>query len=129
MIQAALTRSAQPGYFRIFLDEADLVRPLLEAAEARPKDNYLSAFVKRLLEAMPGESVKGKTTLVDDQILSERELEVLRCLAAGLTYPSIAERLIISVNTVRYHVKEIYGRLGVSSRAEAIAQAREQKLL
>ena len=66
---------------------------------------------------------------MDDQILSERELEVLRCLAAGLTYPSIAERLIISVNTVRYHVKEIYGRLGVSSRAEAIAQAREQKLL
>jgi LuxR family maltose regulon positive regulatory protein len=129
MIQAALSASVQRGYFRIFLDEGDLVRPLLESAEARLKDKDLSAFVKRLLEAMPGESVKGKTNLVDDQILSERELEVLRCLAAGLTYPGIAERLIISVNTVRYHVKGIYGRLGVSSRAEAIAEAREQKLL
>jgi LuxR family maltose regulon positive regulatory protein len=129
MIQAALARSAPRGYLRIFLDEGDLVRPLLESAEARLKDDDRSAFVKRLLEAMPGESVAGTASRVDGQILSERELEVLRCLAAGLTYPGIAERLIISVNTVRYHVKEIYGKLSVSSRAEALAEARAKQLL
>ena len=61
--------------------------------------------------------------------LSPREVEVLRYLAAGLTYPGIAERLIISVNTVRHHVKAMYGKLGVSSRAEALARAREMQLL
>ena len=129
MIRAALSISAPRGYFCIFLDEGDLMRPLLESADARLTDRDLSAFVKGLLEAMPGESAKGTTNLADEQLLSEREREVLRCLAAGLTYPAIAERLIISVNTVRYHVKGIYGRLGVSSRAEAIARARETRLL
>lgn len=54
---------------------------------------------------------------------------MLRCLAAGLTYPGIAERLIISVNTVRYHVKAMYSKLGVASRAEALARARDMQLL
>jgi LuxR family maltose regulon positive regulatory protein len=129
MIQTALSISAPRGYFHIFLDEGDLMRPLLESADARLKDRDLSVFVKGLLEALPGGSAKDTTNLVDEQLLSEREREVLRCLADGLTYPAIAERLIISVNTVRYHVKGIYGRLGVSSRAEAIARARETRLL
>lgn len=50
---------------------------------------------------------------------SARELEVLRYLAAGLTYPGIAKWLIISVNTVPHRVKGMYSKLDVSSRAEA----------
>ena len=129
MIQAALSASAQRGYFRIFLDEGDLVRPLLESAEPRLKDNDLSAFVRRLLGAMPGEATKGKTNLVDQETLSERELEVLGILAAGQTYKEIGRGLFLSLNTVEFHIKSIYRKLSVNRRVEAIEKAREMKLI
>jgi LuxR family maltose regulon positive regulatory protein len=52
-------------------------------------------------------------------------MEVLRLMAEGATYNDIAEKLIVSVNTVRYHVKGLYRKLGVTSRTNAIARARE----
>jgi LuxR family maltose regulon positive regulatory protein len=75
---------------------------------------------------------------VDDKIhaippsmdaLTERELEVLRLLADGLTYAQIAEQLVVSVNTVRYHVKGIYGKLGVDKQVQAVERGRALGLL
>ncbi len=129
MIQAALRASAHRGYFRIFLDERDLIRPLLEFAESHLKDNALCAFVRRLLEAMPGGSVKAKTNLANEQRLSDRELEILRLLAAGQTYKEIGEQLFLSLNTVQFHVKNIYGKLLVNKRVQAIQKATEMKLI
>jgi ATP/maltotriose-dependent transcriptional regulator MalT len=129
MIEMALSSSAQLGYFRIFLDEADLMRPLLESLEPRLKDNDQSVFVKRLLEVMPGESVKGKTSPVDEEILSERELEVLGLLAAGQSYKEIGEQLFLSLNTVQFHVKSIYRKLSVNKRMQAIEKAWEMNLI
>ncbi|MGE5264720.1 MAG: LuxR C-terminal-related transcriptional regulator [Acidobacteriota bacterium] len=129
VILAALDASAPRGYFRVFLDEADLMRPLLESVKPRLKDNDLSAFVKRLLEAMPGESAKGKIHLAHEEILSDRELEVLRLLAAGESYKEIGQNLYLSLNTVQFHVKNIYGKLLVNKRGQAIDKAREMKLI
>jgi LuxR family maltose regulon positive regulatory protein len=61
--------------------------------------------------------------------LTERELEVLRLMAQGLTYEEAAQRLVVSLNTVRFHVKGIYGKLGVDRRAAAIDRARSLGLL
>ncbi|WP_172451049.1 LuxR C-terminal-related transcriptional regulator [Candidatus Chloroploca asiatica] len=61
--------------------------------------------------------------------LTERECEVLYLLAEGLTYAQIAERLIISINTVRYHVKGIYGKLGVAKQVQAVERARALGLI
>ena len=61
--------------------------------------------------------------------LTERELEVLRLIAQGLTYEEVAQRLIVSLNTVRYHVKGVYGKLGVDKRMAAIEQAKTHGLL
>jgi LuxR family maltose regulon positive regulatory protein len=129
MIQSALSASAPRGYFRIFLDEADLMRPLLESVQPRLKDNDLSAFAKRLLEAMPGEPAKSKTHLAHEEILSDREVEVLRLLAAGESYKEIGQKLFLSLNTVQFHVKGIYRKLSVNKRAQAIEKARGMKLI
>ena len=129
MMHAALSASAPRGYFRIFLDESDLVRPLLESVEPRLKDSYLSAFVRRLLEAIPGDSGRGVTKQVQEETLSDRELEVLRYLAAGLSYKEIGQQLYLSLNTVQFHVKNIYSKLLVNKRFQAVEVAREMKLI
>jgi LuxR family maltose regulon positive regulatory protein len=61
--------------------------------------------------------------------LTERELEVLHLVAAGWTNQEIAGKLVISVRTVKKHVENIHAKLGVRSRAEAAARARELNLL
>jgi LuxR family maltose regulon positive regulatory protein len=61
--------------------------------------------------------------------LTERELDVLRLIAEGLKYKEIAGSLFISLNTVRFHVKAIYSKLGVNTRAQAISKARQLHIL
>jgi LuxR family maltose regulon positive regulatory protein len=56
--------------------------------------------------------------------LSERELEVLRLIAEGLTNPEIASRLFLSLHTIKAHARHIYGKLGVRNRTQAVAKAR-----
>jgi LuxR family maltose regulon positive regulatory protein len=61
--------------------------------------------------------------------LSERELEVLQNLNGPLSKPEIAEQLVVSANTVRTHIKNIYGKLGVHGRSGAVKRAKELGLL
>jgi LuxR family maltose regulon positive regulatory protein len=61
--------------------------------------------------------------------LSERELEVLGLIAEGLSNRDIAKRLVLSTGTVKVHTRNIYGKLGVGSRTQALAQASRFKLL
>ncbi|HLO29224.1 MAG TPA: LuxR C-terminal-related transcriptional regulator, partial [Anaerolineales bacterium] len=129
MIQSALSASAPRGYLRIFLDEADLMCPLLESILPRLKDNGVSAFARRLLESMPGKSAQVKTNLVNEELLSDREIEVLRLLATGESYKEIGQKLFLSLNTVQFHVKSIYRKLSVNKRGHAILKAREMKLI
>ena len=84
-------------------------------------------YQRLFIDEAAAEKVAVSPDLIES--LTERELDVLRLLAAGLTYAGIAERLVVSVNTVRYHVKEIYGKLGVNRQAQAVARAREMGLL
>ena len=80
-----------------------------------------------LLAAMPAPAepraaLPSPVDLVEP--LTDREQEVLNLLAEGLTYQEMADRLIVSINTVRYHVKSLYGKLGVDNRTAALDQAR-----
>ena len=61
--------------------------------------------------------------------LNEREIEVLRLIAEGLSNNEIAERLVIALSTVKWHVNNLFGKLGVHSRTQAVAQAKELGLL
>jgi LuxR family maltose regulon positive regulatory protein len=129
MIQTALSMAAPRGYFRIFVDESELMRPLLESVEPGLKANEVCTYVRRLLDAMPGGPAKDKASTVDEQTLSERELEVLKLLAVGQSYKEIGQGLFLSLNTVQFHVKSIYRKLLVNKRMQAIEKAREMKLV
>jgi len=61
--------------------------------------------------------------------LSERELEVLQLLAEGLTNQEIGSRLFLTLNTVKVHTRNIYGKLGAHNRTQAVAQARALGIL
>ncbi|MBN1978106.1 MAG: hypothetical protein JW918_11985 [Anaerolineae bacterium] len=127
----ALRLAAPEDYVRAFLDEGPALTQLL------PHAQYVAPeFVDKVLAACrvseygsTGETLPHPhtPTLIDP--LSDRELEVLRLLAADLSAPGIAEELVIAVSTVRSHVKHIYGKLDAHSRYEAVERARELDLV
>jgi LuxR family maltose regulon positive regulatory protein len=129
LLQAALSAGAPRGYFRVFLDEADILCSPLESLLPRLKDNDLLTFARRLLDTIPGEAVKDKASIVDEQTLSDRERDVLRLLADGQSYKEIGKKLFLSLNTVQFHVKSIYRKLLVNKRVQAIEKAREMHLI
>jgi LuxR family maltose regulon positive regulatory protein len=146
-LEQALALAEPEGALRVFLDEGEAMR--LQLAECRSQmanrlriapgesaprlitytAQLLAAFDEPSAVSAPQSTVANRQAAVLIEPLSERELEVLRLLAAGLKYAEIAERLVISVNTVRFHVKEIYGKLGVNRQAQAVTRARELGLL
>jgi LuxR family maltose regulon positive regulatory protein len=116
---------AQPeGYVRIFADEGAPMAALLRqvTGERRP----FALQVLAAIDGLPGPP-EPSTALVEP--LTERELDVLRALAAGLSNRAIAQQLYLSVATVKVHLKHIYGKLAVNSRTEALARAHELNLL
>jgi LuxR family transcriptional regulator, maltose regulon positive regulatory protein len=120
----ALELAETEGYLRIFIDEGAPMAALLEHMPA-------SAYITRLLALFPTHQDSAHSPTGEGLIepLSEREVEVLALLAEGLTYGEAAERLVVSLNTVRYHVKSVYGKLGVEKRVQAIETARRLGLL
>jgi len=75
-----------------------------------------------------GTNASSKSNAMVDQ-LSQREVEVLRLLAIGMSNHQIAEELVVTLDTVKKHVSHILGKLGATSRTQAVAKARELALL
>ena len=122
----AVTLAEPEGYVRLFTDEGAPMAALLKALRKQPGApsyvNHLIASTTTLATSAP-----LPQQLVEP--LSERELEVLRLLGGDLDGPEIARQLSVSLNTVRTHTKNIYAKLGVTSRRAAVRQAREFKLI
>lgn len=119
---------AEPeGYVRTFVDKGEPMAELLRRAGER---DLAPEYVRRLLGAFspPAMPLRPATQPLIEP-LSERELEVAALLVDGLTYQEIAHTLFISVNTVKTHLKNIYGKLGVHDRQEAVDKAGELGLL
>ena len=127
-LDAAIGLAEPEGYVRTFLDEGAPMTALLAAAAFR---GGASAYLRRLVAAsgVPSERPATAPTHPMVEALSSRERDVLRLLATELNGPEIARELVVSLNTVRTHTKNLYMKLGVNSRQAALRRARELDLL
>ena len=140
-LERALSLAEPQGYMRMFIDEGqpmrDLLHLFLEEAHKRESSEPVSSLIKyvnQLLAALAAETVTRRVTREDasaglTEPLSPRELEVLRFLGTSLTSTEIAGELFISPNTARFHIKNIYSKLGVHRRVDAVERARQLGLL
>jgi LuxR family maltose regulon positive regulatory protein len=140
-----LALAAPEGYIRVFVDEGKpMAALLLQIADARQARQHLdapgvpSAYLHRLLAALgyapqaqpPSISAPQATAQPSScDLLSERALEVLRLVAAGLSNQEIAREMVVAVSTIKWHLKQVYFRLDAHNRAQAIKRARELHLL
>jgi LuxR family maltose regulon positive regulatory protein len=140
---AEAVRLAVPEkYMRVFLDEGAVMHNML--LQLRKRSGISTGWLDQLLEAFNREktlmrSIIPKTGVIvpllksDQQglleSLSPRELEVLRCMADGLTYRKTAENLVISVGTVKTHIHNIYTKLEVENRTQALRAAKDLNLI
>jgi LuxR family maltose regulon positive regulatory protein len=129
----ALALAEPEGFIRIFVDEGPTMARLLYEALSR---GISPDYVRRLLGAFP-DAEPEKTDLSKSQAfkseliepLSEREFEVLQLIAEGLTNQEVATRLYLSLHTVKVHARNIYAKLGVKNRTQAVAKGKALGIL
>jgi len=135
-LERALMLAEPESYIRLFVDEGEPVTKLLSQL---PEAGHQGSYVQTLLAAsQPCEQIdtralsrqahlKRPQPLLDP--LSERELEVLSLMADGASNTEIAEQLVLAISTVKRHVSNIFSKLAVNSRTQAVARSREIGLL
>jgi len=128
------------GILSVFVEHGQPVAGAMkEIVKRKQLGDVQTEYAERILDAFaarhpfdeepaPVSSARnGSMTLIDP--LTDRELEVLRLMAGGMKYKEIASELIVSLNTVRFHVKAIYGKLNINNRTQAIERARQLQIL
>ncbi len=125
----AIALAEPEGFVRIFIEEGAVVRNLLEemvsAGQGSPYIQQLITAFDSTLESSHAD--KKKIGLIEP--FSERELQVLRLLRTHLSQQEMADELCVSVNTIRFHTKNIYRKLGAHERSEAVGKAKAAGLL
>jgi len=131
-LSEALELGEPRGYIRAFVDEGKLLRPLLKKALSR---SITPDYTRKLLDIIETEERQrqaGSAVVAPHAppgLLSERELEILRLVAAGLSNAQISDRLIITPGTAKRHVHNIFEKLDARDRLQAVNRARELNLI
>lgn len=138
----ALRLSRTEGFLRVFVDQGEAMHAfLLEISGGlgpAQAEKYLLDEIARVLAAFPGEraappqppKIEASGRILESaEILTRREFEVLQLIAEGASNQDIGATLVIAGPTVKRHLSHIYDKLGVSSRTQALAQARKLGLL
>jgi LuxR family maltose regulon positive regulatory protein len=126
VLDRAVTLAQPEGCVRLFADEGPPMAALLKALT---KQSAAPGYVRRLLVSATRTEPRSASPTALVEPLSDRELHVLRLLGTDLGGPDIARELSVSLNTVRTHTKNIYAKLGVTSRRAAVRQAHDLHLL
>lgn len=126
-LERALNLAQPEGYIRVFLNEGAQMAELLRRAGSQGiKPQFVAELISEFDQISSSEDFEWQPLI---EPLSERELEILQLLADGLSNLDIADRLVITVGTVKAHTASIYRKLNVNSRTQAAAQARKLGLL
>ncbi len=121
-LQRALELSGRAGYRRVFLDEGDALAPLF----ARLSEQGVHGWWEQA-QCAPATTRADLSTLIEP--LTSRELEVLGMIASGHRNQTIADSLHIAITTTKAHIRNIYEKMAVNSRTQAVARARELGLI
>ena len=128
-LEQALNLAEPEGFVLPFIEDGPSIMALLK--KVQPKRPEIRDFILKLISVF--ESTKADLDPPLAQLLldplSDREIEVLELIAAGLTNQEIGSRLYLSRNTIKVHTRNIYSKLGVNSRTQAVAQARSVGIL
>jgi LuxR family maltose regulon positive regulatory protein len=132
-LERALISAERDGFVRIFVDEGPPMAQLLYEALSR---GIAPDYVSKLLTAFTSDETE-QTSITPPrssvsrlvEALSEREIEVLKLVAEGLTNKEIASRLYLSLNTIKVHTRNIYGKIGVRNRTQAVTKAKSLGIL
>jgi LuxR family maltose regulon positive regulatory protein len=130
-LSEVLTLAEPEGYIRLFLDEG---LPMLSLLRVAQRYGLAPEYIERLLKAADGRRVAyaSEQSPRSDSLkepLTAREYDVLRLLCEGMSNQEIADQLIVSVNTVKKHVRNICGKLNVQGRMQAIAKVQKLHLM
>jgi len=123
-LEKALALAEPEGYIRIFTSEGTVIKELLSKLDK----GHLKKYTEMILDFFPQpQSITNPSSATQSLIepLSERELEVLRLIAQGLSNQEITQRLFVALSTVKGHNLRIFAKLQAKSRTEAVARARE----
>ncbi len=128
-LQQALSQAHSEGFLRLFLSEGEPLAHLLRQLLPSIHDKALQSYAQTILHAFP---TSNDQAFSSDNLLFEplspQEQRVLSLLIAGRTNPQIARELVVSVNTVKHHIKQLYRKMGVNNRLEASEAARHLNL-
>jgi LuxR family maltose regulon positive regulatory protein len=131
-LERALALAEPEGHVRLFREEGPAMARLLYQAS---EQGIMPAYAGKLLAAFPeagAAPAPSRLSLSPSPLvepLTGRELQILQLIAEGMTNKEIAQRLVLSVGTVKVHAHNIYGKLGVSGRTQAVARGRDLGLL
>jgi LuxR family maltose regulon positive regulatory protein len=135
LLRECVTKAQPQGSIRLFLDEGAPMQKLLGEL---PHETGVAPYVAQLLDAFGMQTLQEKRGAVPAVAtsshlplgtFSDRELEILRLIQEGHSNQNIGERLFLSLSTVKWHNQNIFSKLDVQRRTEAVARARQLKLL
>ncbi len=142
MLERAITLAEPGGYIRVFVDEGPVMARLfteyynrIQQRTLREQQAFPLAYIRTVLTAFGRETrpaiwtlpQRGEDVLIEK--LSEREQEVLELIAAGLSNQEIAQRLVVTVSTIKTHLNNIYAKLHVHTRLQAVTRAHDVGML
>jgi LuxR family maltose regulon positive regulatory protein len=127
-LNPVLFAAESEGFRRLFFDEGELIYDLLNECIAR---GLITPFARELVISLKSKRESKQPARISElpEPLSEREIEVLRLLNSELSPQEMAEYLHIALSTLRTHIRNIYGKLGVHSRFEAVSKGKDLDLI
>nr|WP_242411241.1 LuxR C-terminal-related transcriptional regulator [Pseudomonas knackmussii] len=128
LLGQCLIGAEREGVRSLFIEEGEGIRLLLQQLESTERQPALQVFIRGLLSAWPGQEIRKAQDVLEEG-LTDREREVVCLAAQGLSNEEIGQKLSLALGTVKWHLHNIYEKLKVRNRTQAIRRARELSLL